>query len=268
MPPRTRKDRHMAQLRVNPTRMELKRIRARYDTARRGHKLLKDKRDELMKKFLDIVREDKVLRERVEAGLAGVYRSFAAASAVIGRQMLVEALIMPGREVALDVEYRNLMSVTVPEFEAEILGDGGAAVFNYGLAFTSGELDASLRELAALLPDLVRMAELERRFSCSQREIEKTRRRVNARIYNNPQYLETMKSIRMKRENERGNTTRPHEGQGYDDRKNSCQSAKKPRPNKNTTPNQGCIFSKNRRMSVSDSKVQTWIVSISILSQF
>ncbi|HHT53767.1 MAG TPA: V-type ATP synthase subunit D [Clostridiales bacterium] len=200
----------MAQLRVNPTRMELKRIRARYDTARRGHKLLKDKRDELMKKFLDIVREDKVLRERVEAGLAGVYRSFAAASAVIGRQMLVEALIMPGREVALDVEYRNLMSVTVPEFEAEILGDGGAAVFNYGLAFTSGELDASLRELAALLPDLVRMAELEKAVQLLAAEIEKTRRRVNALEYIIiPQYLETMKSIRMKlEENERGNTTR------------------------------------------------------------
>ena len=114
MPPRTRKDRHMAQLRVNPTRMELKRIRARYDTARRGHKLLKDKRDELMKKFLDIVREDKVLRERVEAGLAGVYRSFAAASAVIGRQMLVEGLIMPGGG-SVDVEIQKTwMSVTVP----------------------------------------------------------------------------------------------------------------------------------------------------------
>ncbi|NLW73412.1 MAG: V-type ATP synthase subunit D [Clostridiales bacterium] len=200
----------MAQLRVNPTRMELKKIQARYDTARRGHKLLKDKRDELMKKFLDIVREDKVLRERVEAGLAGIYRSFAVASAVTGHEIMVESLIMPGREVALDVGYKNLMSVTVPEFRAEILGDGGAAVFNYGLAFTSGELDASLRELAALLPYLIRMAELEKAAQLLAGEIEKTRRRVNALEYIIiPQYLETMKSIRMKlEENERGNTTR------------------------------------------------------------
>lgn len=199
----------MAQLRVNPTRMELKRIQARYATARRGHKLLKDKRDELMKKFLDIVREDKILRERVEAGLDGVYRSFAAASAVSSPQTLVEALIMPGRECRVDVGYKNVMSVTVPEFRTEFVGEG-VSTCNYGLAFTSGELDASLRELSGLLEDIVRMAELEKTAQLLAQEIEKTRRRVNALEYiMMPQYLETMKSIRMKLdENERGNTTR------------------------------------------------------------
>lgn len=200
----------MAELRVNPTRMELKKIQARYVTARRGHKLLKDKRDELMKKFLDIVREDKVIREQVEVGLAGVYRSFAAASAVSSQQTLIEALIMPGREAKLDVSYRNVMSVTVPEFKIEILGDGGAASCNYGLAFTSGELDASLNELSGLLEKLVRMAELEKTAQLLAQEIEKTRRRVNALEYIMiPQYLETIKSIKMKlEENERGNITR------------------------------------------------------------
>lgn len=199
----------MAQLRVNPTRMELKKIQARYDTARRGHKLLKDKRDELMKKLLDVVREDKLLRERVEAGLEGVYGSFAAASAASSPQTLVEALICPGREGHIEVGYRNVMSVTVPEFSTRFTGEGADSC-NYGLAFTSGELDASLRSLSGLLEDLVRMAELEKTAQLLAQEIEKTRRRVNALEYiMMPQYLETMKSIRMKLdENERGNTTR------------------------------------------------------------
>ncbi len=200
----------MAELRVNPTRMELKKVQARYVTARRGHKLLKDKRDELMKRFLEVVREDKELRTRVEAALGQVHNSFSIASAVSSPQMLKEAMLLPKREGRLDVTYRNLMSVTVPVYSLEITGEGGADSYNYGMAFTSGELDASLRELNGILTDLVRMAELEKTAQMLAEEIEKTRRRVNALEYiMMPRYLETIKSIKMKlEENERGNTTR------------------------------------------------------------
>ena len=200
----------MAELRVNPTRMEMKRIQTRYQTARKGHKLLKDKRDELMRQFLDVVREDKLLRERVEASLARVYGSFSVASAVMSPRMLEEALICPKKESHLAVDYKNMMSVTVPTFEMKVYTEGGADGYNYGMAFTSGELDSSLRELNALLEDLLRMAELEKTAQLLAEEIERTRRRVNALEYiMMPQYLATIKSIKMKLdENERGNTTR------------------------------------------------------------
>ena len=200
----------MPEIRVNPTRMEMKKTQARLLTARKGHKLLKDKRDELMKHFLDVVREDKALRERVEASLARVYKSFTVASAVSSPKMLEEALICPKKECSLDVDYKNRMSVIVPTFHLDILSDTGSDGYNYGLAFTSGELDASLRELGELLEDLVRMAELEKTAQLLAEEIERTRRRVNALEYIlMPQYLATIKSIKMKLdENERGNTTR------------------------------------------------------------
>ncbi|MBQ9416243.1 MAG: V-type ATP synthase subunit D [Clostridia bacterium] len=199
----------MAGINVNPTRMELKKIQTRYQTARKGHKLLKDKRDELMRQFLDVVRENKVLREKVEMALGQVYHSFSIAGAVGNPQMLQEALICPKKECALDVSYRNLMSVIVPQFEIQV-SDAGVDSCNYGLAFTSGELDASVKELNGIQEDLIRMAALEKTAQLLAQEIERTRRRVNALEYiMMPQYLATIKSIKMKLdENERGNTTR------------------------------------------------------------
>ena len=202
----------MAEIRVNPTRMEMKKLQSRYTTARRGHKLLKDKRDELMKQFLEVVREDKALRERVEKALELYYKGFSVASASANPKMLEESLICPKKEGSLEVTYKNMMSVTVPEFsysgtESE---EAAAQSFNYGLAFTSGDLDVSLRELGGILEDLVRMAELEKQAQLLAEEIEKTRRRVNALEYiMMPQYLAAIKTIKMKLdENERGNTTR------------------------------------------------------------
>lgn len=200
----------MAQLRVNPTRMEMKRLQTRYQTARKGHKLLKDKRDELMRQFLDVVREDKALRKRVEDALTTVYGSFTVASAVTSPQMMETALICPKKEGNLDVNYRNMMSVTVPEFRLQMLTEGGSDSYNYGMAFTSGELDTSLRALGEIMEDLIRMAELEKKAQLLAEEIERTRRRVNALEHIlMPQYLEAIKTIKMKLdENERGNTTR------------------------------------------------------------
>ena len=200
----------MAELRVNPTRMEMKRLQTRYQTARKGHKLLKDKRDELMRRFLDVVREDKALRQRVENALEKVYGGFTVASAVTGPQMLETALICPKKEGELSVEYKNMMSVTVPTFQLRMLSEGGGDSYNYGMAFTSGELDASLRALGDVMEDMVRMAELEKTAQLLAEEIERTRRRVNALEHIlMPQYLSTIKTIKMKLdENERGNTTR------------------------------------------------------------
>ncbi len=200
----------MAQLRVNPTRMEMKRLQTRYQTARKGHKLLKDKRDELMRQFLDVVREDKILRMRVEEALASYYRGFTVASALTSPKMMETALICPKKEGELEVTNKNVMSVTVPQFSYRMLSHGSSDSYNYGLAFTSGELDSSLYALSGIAEDMIRMAELEKTAQLLAEEIERTRRRVNALEHIlMPQYLEAIKTIKMKLdENERGNTTR------------------------------------------------------------
>ena len=200
----------MAEIRVNPTRMEMKRYQSRYNTARRGHKLLKDKLDELMRLFLETVREDRVLREEVESAMAQVYGGFTVAGAVSSPKMLREALIVPKKEGVLDVSYRNMMSVQVPRFQFRVKSSDAAEFCNYGMAFTSGELDAAVQTLNGALEKLLRMAELEKTAQLLAEEIEKTRRRVNALEHIlMPRYLEIIKSIRMRlEENERGNITR------------------------------------------------------------
>lgn len=199
----------MAQIQVNPTRMELKKLQVRYATARRGHKLLKDKRDELMKQFLDVVRADKELRLRVEQKLSRTYGSFSVASAVSGPRQMAAALILPKKEAQIEVVEKNRMSVIVPTFELHVTGSGEDSR-NYGFAFTSGELDGSVGELGAVLEDMLTMAQLEKEAQLLAEEIERTRRRVNALEYiMMPQYLAAIKSIKMKLdENERGNITR------------------------------------------------------------
>jgi V/A-type H+-transporting ATPase subunit D len=200
----------MAEINVNPTRMELKKLKQRLITARRGHKLLKDKRDELMRQFLDIVRDNKALRETVEERLSGVHRSFTVASAVSSPRLLEEALMLPKKEVALNVDSRNIMSVIVPVFRYDIVGGDSSDGYNYGFAFTSGELDSALANLSELLPDMIKLAETEKTAQLLADEIEKTRRRVNALEYTMIPSLESaIKRISMKLgENERGNTTR------------------------------------------------------------
>ncbi len=200
----------MAEIRVNPTRMELKRYKSKMATARRGHKLLKDKCDELMKQFLEIVRENKELRASLEEKIIRSHKSFSLASAVSSPKLLRQALLLPQREGELKVSYKNMMSVTVPQFELEILSTRGQGQVPYGMAFTSGELDSSIEELGSLTEDMIRLAELEKTAQLLAEEIEKTRRRVNALEYIMiPQFERVIKSITMKLdENERGNTTR------------------------------------------------------------
>ncbi len=199
----------MPTVNVNPTRMELKKLKARLLTARRGHKLLKDKRDELMKRFLDIVREEKELRAELEVKFSAVKGNFAIASATMSPQMLSESLLLPKSEGHLTVTEENIMSVSVPKFEYDEKTSRTEG-FSYGFAFTSGELDDAVSELSDMTGDLVRLAELSKAGDLLASEIEKTRRRVNA-LENImiPDYEEAIKRITMKLdENERGNTTR------------------------------------------------------------
>jgi V/A-type H+-transporting ATPase subunit D len=179
--------------------MVLTGLKKRLKTARRGHKLLKDKRDELMKKFLDIVRENKRLREEVEEQLKVVHSRFVMARAVMNSELVEEALMFPKVEVNLNTSTRNIMSVDVPVLEFTTEGGTEGDIYPYGFANTTGELDEAIATLSDLTPELLRLA-----------EIEKTRRRVNALEYVLiPNLEETIKYIVMKLdENERSNLTR------------------------------------------------------------
>lgn len=199
----------MAQSRVNPTRMELTKLKRRLKTASRGHKLLKDKCDELMKQFLTVVKENMELRIKVEKALSEVNDSFALASAATSDKVLEESLMLPKKSVRVDAETKNIMSVNVPviHFDNE---KNKKDLFAYGFAFTSGELDSSLIKLNEVLPDLILLAEKEKASQLLAAEIERTRRRVNALEYMMiPNIESSIHSITMKLdENERGNTTR------------------------------------------------------------
>ena len=133
----------MARLNVNPTRMEMTRLKKQLKTASKGHKLLKDKLDELMKQFLDIVKENKKLREEAEAALEKAYKSFIIARGVMSEEYIGEALMMPKQKIAVDVSKRNIMSVNVPQFDFKS-ANNHEDIYPYGLAFTSGELDLSM----------------------------------------------------------------------------------------------------------------------------
>ena len=200
----------MARLNVNPTRMVLTNLKRKLRTARRGHKLLKDKRDELMKKFLAIVKENRRERELVEKMLKDVYSRFIMARALMSDTHLEEALIFPKQKVTLKASSKNIMSVEVPVFEFYTQGQTGDDVFPYGFAATSGELDGAMIALQKVTPHLLRLAELEKTAQLMADEIEKTRRRGNALEYVMiPNIEETIKYIVMKLdENERGNMIR------------------------------------------------------------
>ncbi len=170
----------MATQNVNPTRMELTKLKKKLATAMRGHKLLKDKRDELMRQFLDLVRENKTLRERVENAIRQANKSFVLARAVMQDEVLSTALLATKQEAMLEVSTRNVMSVDIPVFSAKTKTPDPSDIYSYGFAFTSADLDSAISELSDLLPDLLKLAEREKSAQLLAAEIEKTRRRVNA----------------------------------------------------------------------------------------
>ena len=194
---------------INPTRMELQNLKKRLKTAARGHKLLKDKCDEMVHRFVLLARENKKLRDEAEGQLAGAMRRFAGARAAMGDTAAYEALICPAREIEVSTDLRNVMSVEVPVIS--ITADGGRAQeLPYSFAFTSPELDGAVLQLSGLMPLLIKLAETEKACNMLADEIEKTRRRVNALEYVMiPEMNEKIKYITMKlEENERGSQTR------------------------------------------------------------
>ena len=198
----------MAKLNVNPTRMELRRLKNRLKTATRGHKLLKDKSDEMIRQFMLYVRENKRLREEVEGELQASLKSFMLARAVSSDAVIEEAVLMPSTHVGLNTSSKNVMSVDVPVFD--IVEGEVTDLYPYSFASVSSELDSSISSLTTLLPKLLKLAEVEKTCNMLADEIEKNRRRVNALEYVMiPQLEETIKYITMKLdENERGNITR------------------------------------------------------------
>lgn len=199
----------MAVLRVNPTRMELSKIKKRLVMATRGHKLLKDKRDEMVRQFIILIKKNKELRTDVERELSKALGNFAMARAVMDPKALEEAMLYPARNAKIDIKTKNVMSVNVPT----IIVDENSlteSTLSYGLTETSAQLDDAIARLADILPKMIELAEIEKACNMLADEIEKTRRRVNALEYVMiPKFEETIKYISMKLdENERGALTR------------------------------------------------------------
>ena len=200
----------MASSTITPTRMELNRLKKKLQTAVKGHKLLKDKRDELMRQFMDLVRENMELRLKVEEGIRAANVNFVVAKSAMSEQILQEALMAPKQEVSIEVGSKNIMSVDVPVFDAKTKTADENDIFSYGFAYTSGDLDAAVQSLSDILPDMLRLAEIEKSCQLLAAEIEKTRRRVNALEHVIiPESQENIHYISQKlSENERSTQTR------------------------------------------------------------
>ena len=200
----------MANITVNPTRMELTRLKGKLRTAQRGHKLLKDKRDELMKQFLETVREVRALRAEVEDELMVVHKSFTVASALMSAEALEQALLYPKQSVELTMSFQNIMSVNVPIYQFQTKTKSDSDIYPYGFSATSGELDTAVDALGKVFQKLLKLAEIEKAAQLMAEEIEKTRRRVNALEYLViPNTQEMIRYITMKLdENDRATTIR------------------------------------------------------------
>lgn len=200
----------MASTQVTPTRMELTKQKKKLATATRGHKLLKDKRDELMRQFLDLVRENKALREKVEAGIEKANKNFVLARATTSEQVLNTALLAPKQEVYVEVGTRNVMSVDIPVFTYKTRSADEGDIYSYGFAYTSADLDDAVLSLRELFDDMLKLAEVEKSCQLMAAEIEKTRRRVNALEHVMiPEAQEKIRYISMKLdENERSSQIR------------------------------------------------------------
>ena len=202
----------MAKLNVNPTRMELSRLKIKLVTAKKGHKLLKDMQDELMRIFIDMIKKNKKARMNTEKKVEGALKNFLLARAIMSNEAFEEAVYMPKMEFKIDVAKKNVMSVRIPvlSLDENLSNPDLSDIYPYSYASTSAELDDAVYELNGIMPELIRLAELEKACQLMADEIEKTRRRVNALEYMTiPQLEETIKFIRMKLdENDRASTIR------------------------------------------------------------
>ena len=184
---------------ITPTRMVLNQLKGRLKTAARGHKLLKDKRDELMRQFMDVIKLNKILRTRVEEGLTEAFGALTVASAVMSPEMLEQALMYPRQSVELSVKYRNIMSVNVPQYSFSTKTADAGEIYPYGFAQTSSELDVAMQAISRVFEDMLELARVEKTMQLLAEEIEKTRRRVNALEYVMiPEMEENIRYITMK----------------------------------------------------------------------
>lgn len=198
----------MVRLNVKPTRMELNNLKERLKTAERGHKLLKDKRDELMRRFISLIRENNQLRKEVESYLIDNLKSFAVAKSLKSSQMVEELFSIPSKEIELFVEKENIMSVTVPRMHMNITSQNENSEYSY--LSSNSEMDDVFATMNSLIDKLLRLAEVEKTCQLMADEIEKTRRRVNGLEYSIiPNLLETIHYIELKLEEaERANLVR------------------------------------------------------------
>ena len=201
----------MARLNVKPTRMELSNLKSRLVLSTRGHKLLKDKQDELMRQFINLIRENNILRDEVEKELTASMRSFVVAKSLLNEAFIEELFAVPATAVELDIQENNIMSVVVPQMNFSMVDqDDKSTDLQYGYVNSNGELDDAIKKIEDILPKLLKLSEIEKTCQLLADEIEKTRRRVNALEYKMiPQLQETIRYIQMKlEENERSSIVR------------------------------------------------------------
>ena len=199
----------MASTRVNPTRMELTKQKKKLKSATRGHKLLKDKRDELVRQFMDLIKINMELRRKVEKGLKSANMEFAVARAGMSDEVLNTALMATNKSLEIKQEFKNVMSVDIPQFSTND-DISGSDIYSYGYAFTAGDLDDAVYSLSTVFEDMLKLAEVEKSCQLMAAEIEKTRRRENALEHVIiPEALDNIKYITMKLdENERSTQIR------------------------------------------------------------
>lgn len=200
----------MVKLNVNPTRMELASLKSKLSTATRGHKLLKDKQDELMRQFILLIRKNNELRAEVETKLTKAMQSFVMAKALLNEKFIEELVAIPPRSVSLNLHEKNIMSVKVPVMNFNYTDNGTSGELSYGYLNSNSELDTSIEQMADVMAQLLELSEIEKTCQLMANEIEKTRRRVNALEYMTiPRYEETIYFIQMKLdESERAAITR------------------------------------------------------------
>ena len=200
----------MARLNVKPTRMELANLKERLKLSKRGHKLLKDKQDELMRQFIGLIKSNNQLRDQVEADLTDSMREFVVAKSLINEQFIEELFVGAETNVDLHIQEKNIMSVSVPKMDFNIKESAVSSDIQYGYLNSSSELDESIGKIESVLPHLLKLSEIEKTCQLMADEIEKTRRRVNALEYQMiPQLEETIRYIQLKlEENERSSIVR------------------------------------------------------------
>ena len=200
----------MSRQTVNPTRMELSRLSKQLTTAKRGHKLLKDKQDELMRQFIELIKQNNLLRKEVETQLHRAMKAFRLANATINEKYIEEMFILPATEVSLDVSTKNIMSVEVPVMQFDYDDVVMQVPIEYGFVNSNVPLDLAMGRFTDVLPKLLSLTEIEKTCQLLADEIERTRRRVNALEYLTiPELEETIYGIKMRlEENERANVTR------------------------------------------------------------